>query len=67
MVQQKNPIKTASLFGTIKAVLCAFVGIRKSGNLKFNPVLIVAAGLLGAAVFVVLLIVTVKSYLYTHL
>jgi len=61
MRQQKRIIKTVSFFGTTKAVLCAFVGIRKSGDLKFNPVYIVVAGLLGVALFVVLLIVIVRS------
>ncbi|MFC0132567.1 hypothetical protein CR105_18755 [Massilia eurypsychrophila] len=61
MGQQDRTIKTASFFGTIKAVLCAFAGIRKSGDLKFHPVYIVAAGLLGVAVFVSLLILIVRS------
>jgi hypothetical protein len=62
MDRQKRMIKKATFFGTINAVLCAFVGIRKSGNLVvFNPVFIVAAGLMGVALFVALLIIIVRS------
>lgn len=50
---------------TIKAVLWAFFGVRKKGDYEkdaaqLNPVHVILAGVLGALVFVILLVVLVN-------
>jgi hypothetical protein len=51
---------------TMAAVFWSFFGVRKKSDYerdaaRLNPVAVIAAGLLGAAIFVVVLIVIVRS------
>lgn len=57
--------RKGSLWGTIKAVSCSFVGLRKRGDLEqdgatLNPIHIIVVGLAGVFVFVVALMVLVN-------
>jgi hypothetical protein len=54
-----------NFFATIKAVLWAFFGVRKKRDYEkdaaqLNPVHVIIAGLLGAVIFVILLVVLVN-------
>lgn len=54
-----------NFFATIKAVLWAFFGVRKKGDYErdaaqLNPVHVILAGLLGAVIFVILLVILVN-------
>jgi hypothetical protein len=67
MDELKKASQRKSSFGaTIKAVLWSFFGVRKKSDYEkdaqhLNPVHVIIAGLLGAVIFVVVLIVIVKS------
>lgn len=57
--------KKASVFQVAKAVLWSFVGIRRRAEheadaVRITPVQMVVAGLIGAALFVVLLLTVVR-------
>ena len=57
--------RPASLPQTLRAVAWSFLGIRRASGLeddaqKLNPVHVVIAGVLGAAVFVVSIVVLVR-------
>jgi len=58
--QQRNP----SFLQTVKAVLWAFLGVRKGSgyreDAKLNPVHVIVAGVLGAAIFVIVLVSIVR-------
>lgn len=53
--------RKASLGTSIKAVLCAFFGVKRNSDDELNPVHIVVAGLIGVLLFVAILIMVVKS------
>ena len=58
--------KTASFGRTVKAVLWSFFGVRKGSDYErdaaqLNPVHVIVAALIGALIFVVVLILIVKS------
>ena len=63
--QEPSPIARKANFGqTIRAVAWSFLGIRRSADheqdvKKLNPIHVVIAAVLGAAVFVVFLVVLV--------
>ena len=64
MDEERTPPKR-NFIATIKAVLWAFFGVRKKGDYEkdaaqLNPVHVIIAGLLGAVIFVLLLIVLVN-------
>jgi Protein of unknown function (DUF2970) len=71
MMQDPQDLKSASerklaLGATFKAVFWSFLGIRKKRDLehdvaKLNPLHVIIAGILGAALFVTILILIVKS------
>jgi hypothetical protein len=69
MNEEKNraPGKSQASFGaTMKAVLWSFFGVRKKSDYEkdaqqLNPVHVIIAGLLAALIFVVTLILIVKS------
>ena len=71
MMQEPQDLKQASqrklaLGATIKAVFWSFLGIRKKRDLeqdvaKLNPLHVIIAGVMGAALFVVILILIVQS------
>lgn len=55
-----------SFFATLKAVFWSFLGIRKKSDYekdaaKLNPIHVVIAGLIGAGIFIAILITVVKS------
>jgi len=55
-----------SFFATLKAVFWSFFGVRKKSAYeqdvaKLNPVYVIIAGILGAAIFVTILLTIVKS------
>ena len=62
----KNPAaRKASVLQTVKAVAWSFFGVRRSTDnaqdvAKLNPVHVVIAGILGAALFVTALVLLVK-------
>jgi hypothetical protein len=66
MSEQEQPSqRKASFTATMKAVLWSFFGVRKHSDYErdaasLNPVHVIIAGLIGAALFVVVLIVIVK-------
>jgi Protein of unknown function (DUF2970) len=68
MVEAEKPGKTAqgtSFLRLLKAVFWSFFGVRRRSDLesdaKLNPLHLVAAGLIGAALFIVILLVVVRS------
>lgn len=69
-LREKKPVslapKNASFGTTAKAVLCAFIGIRKRGNpacdaVCLKPVHVIVAGLIGVTIFIAILIGIVKA------
>lgn len=67
MAEQKKPAPRKASFGaTMKAVLWSFFGVRKKSDYEkdaqqLNPVHVIIAGLLAALIFVVTLILIVRS------
>lgn len=64
MDEQPTP-RPRNFFATVKAVLWAFFGVRKKGDYEkdaaqLNPVHVIVAGILGALIFVVLLVMLVN-------
>ncbi|MES2537776.1 MAG: DUF2970 domain-containing protein [Pseudomonadota bacterium] len=62
---EKATRRKASFGATIKAVLWSFLGIRKKSGYEqdaaqLNPVHVLIAGVLGAIIFIVLLVIIVK-------
>ena len=63
---KKAAQRKASFGATMKAVLWSFFGIRKKSDYEkdaqqLNPVHVIIAGLIGALVFIVTLLLIVKS------
>ena len=63
---KKTSQRKASFGATVKAVLWSFFGVRKRSEYEkdaqqLNPLHVIAAGLIGAVIFVVTLILIVKS------
>lgn len=63
---KKSTQRKASFGATVKAVFWSFFGVRKKSDYEkdaqqLNPVHVIIAGLIGAAIFVVTLILIVKS------
>lgn len=67
MQDLKDAAKRKMSFGaTIKAILWAFLGIRKKSgyeqdSAQLNPVYLIIAGLIAAVIFIVTLLLIVKS------
>lgn len=63
----EKPVQRKASFGaTVKAVFWSFFGVRKRSDYEkdaqqLNPVHVIIAGLIGAVIFVVTLILIVKS------
>lgn len=60
------PSQSASFGAAVKAILCAFIGIRKSGDpahdaVRLKPLHVVIAALIGVALFITLLLCVVKA------
>ncbi len=65
MPSGKTPQKSASFLQVVKAVFWSFLGIRRraeheSDALKLKPAQVIVAGLVGAAVFVLSLVLLVR-------
>lgn len=63
---KKTAQRKASFGATVKAVFWSFFGVRKRSDYEkdaqqLNPVHVIIAGLIGAVIFVVTLILIVKS------
>jgi hypothetical protein len=63
---KKSAQRKASFGATVKAVFWSFFGVRKKSDYEkdaqqLNPVHVIIAGLIGAVIFVVTLILIVKS------
>ena len=62
---QRASKRKASLVATIKAVLWSFFGVRKksdyeSDSTNLNPIHVVVAGVIGAVLFIVILLIVVR-------
>ena len=62
----EKPVAKAGFLRTMKAVLWSFFGVRKGSDYErdaaqLNPVHVVIAGLIGALLFALILILIVKS------
>lgn len=62
--EQETP-RRSSFGGTVKAVLWAFFGVRKRRDYendaaRLNPVHVIIAGIIGALIFIAVLIIIVK-------
>jgi hypothetical protein len=60
--------RKASFFATMKAVFWSFFGVRKKSDYEedaaqLNPVHVIIAGLIGAVIFILTLLLIVKSVL----
>ncbi len=60
-----------SFFATLKAVFWSFFGVRKKSAYendaaKLNPIHVIIAGILGAVIFVTILLFIVKSVVANH-
>ena len=60
-----------SFFSTMKAVFWSFFGVRKKSDYesdaaKLNPVYVIIAGILAAALFIAILLAIVKSVVANH-
>jgi hypothetical protein len=58
--------RKASFFATMKAVLWSFFGVRKKSGYEqdaaqLNPVHVIIAGIIGALIFIVTLVLIVKA------
>jgi len=63
MAVDDDPLRTASLWQTAKAVLSAFFGVRRArdhASVRLNPVNVVIVGVAAAAVFVLTLLTAVR-------
>jgi hypothetical protein len=63
---KKASQRKASFGATMKAVLWSFFGVRKKSDYEkdaqqLNPVHVIIAGVIGAAIFIVTLLLIVKS------
>lgn len=68
MKDQKPTQRKASFGSTLKAVFWSFFGVRKKSDYEkdaaqLNPVHVIVAGLIGALIFIVTLLIIVKSVL----
>lgn len=66
MKDRKDGVKKASFGATLKAVFWSFFGIRRKTDYErdaaqLHPVHVVIAGLIGALIFIVVLILIVKA------
>ena len=66
MSADRSPLRRrASLWQTVRAVFWSFFGVRRSADWeadvqKLNPVHLIIAGLLGAALFIAMLVLLVR-------
>lgn len=66
MIALAEPVERASLFQVVKAVASGFFGVRRRvdhESVKITPAQYIIVGLIGAALFVVMLLLLVKFVL----
>lgn len=65
MEEANKPVPKSSFLRLLKAVFWSFFGVRRRRDLesdaKLNPLHLILAGLLGAALFIGILLVVVRS------
>jgi hypothetical protein len=65
MVETQNPAPKSSFLRLLKAVFWSFFGVRRRRDLEsdasLNPLHLIAAGVIGAALFIVVLLVVVRA------
>ena len=68
---EKARNRKLSFFATMQAVMWSFLGIRKKSAYeqdaaKLNPIYVIIAGVLGAIIFITILLCIVKSVVANH-
>jgi Protein of unknown function (DUF2970) len=65
MVETQKPAPKNSFLRLLKAVFWSFFGVRRRSDLesdaKLNPLHLIAAGVIGAVLFIVVLLVVVRA------
>ena len=65
MVETQKPAPKNSFLRLLKAVFWSFIGVRRRSDLesdaKLNPQHLIAAGVIGAVLFIVVLLVVVRA------
>jgi hypothetical protein len=65
MVETQNPAPKSSCLRLLKAVFWSFFGVRRRRDLEsdasLNPLHLIAAGVIGAALFIIVLLVVVRA------
>jgi hypothetical protein len=65
MVETQKPAPKSSFLRLLKAVFWSFFGVRRRRDLEsdatLNPLHLIAAGVIGAALFIVVLLVVVRA------
>jgi Protein of unknown function (DUF2970) len=65
MVESQNPAPKSSFLRLLKAVFWSFFGVRRRRDLEsdasLNPLHLIAAGVIGAALFIIVLLVVVRA------
>jgi hypothetical protein len=65
MVETQKPAPKSSFLRLLKAVFWSFFGVRRRRDLEsdaaLNPLHLIAAGILGAVLFIVVLLVVVRA------
>ncbi|KLU22712.1 membrane protein [Caballeronia mineralivorans PML1(12)] len=65
MVETQKPAPKSSFLRLLKAVFWSFFGVRRRRDLEsdatLNPLHLIAAGIIGAALFIVVLLVVVRA------
>ncbi len=65
MVETQKPAPKSSFLRLLKAVFWSFFGVRRRRDLEsdatLNPLHLIAAGVIGAALFIIVLLVVVRA------
>jgi Protein of unknown function (DUF2970) len=66
MIETQKPAPKSGFFRLLKAVFWSFFGVRRRSDLEsdaaqLNPLHLVLAGLIGAALFIVVLLLVVRA------
>jgi hypothetical protein len=65
MVETQKPAPKSSFLRSLKAVFWSFFGVRRrrdlEGDASLNPLHLIAAGVIGAVLFIVVLLVVVRA------
>ena len=65
MVEANKPVPKGGFFRLLKTVFWSFFGVRRrsdfENDVKLNPLHVLAAGFIGAALFIIVLLVVVRA------